>query len=198
MAITYPIRFADQLRQHIRALRKQRGMTQAKLGQFLGVSQARIAEIEANPGLVNLDQLLQVFSALGATLSLAEGQPRPNAVEPPPSAKRIGENKITPGPELNSAQAGAQLYYKRRVGPNYSVNMPMANWHGQPIRSGSDKQIASEPIPPGESGGRSTPGSKSDQATGSQAQPADGLNPQSDVQPTPKRNFTVRPKKGSW
>jgi HTH-type transcriptional regulator/antitoxin HipB len=198
MAIIYPIRFADQLRQHLRALRKRHRLTQAKLGQLLGVSQARIAEIEANPGLVNLGQLLQVFSALGATLSLAENQPIPGVEESPHFANRIGENKIAPSPELPSAQAGAQQYYKRSVGPGYSVNMPTANWQVHPIRSGTDNQVAREPIAHGEPEGRSTLGAKSDKATGSKAPSKGKLNRKSDMQPASKRNFTVRPKKGSW
>jgi HTH-type transcriptional regulator/antitoxin HipB len=68
----YAIRLADQLRAHLRALRKQRGLTQAQLGQRLGLGQARIAEIEAKPGLVSVDQLVQILSALGATLVLRE------------------------------------------------------------------------------------------------------------------------------
>lgn len=66
----YAVRLADQLRAHLRALRKQRGLTQAQLGQRLGIGQARMAEIEARPGLVSVDQLMQLLSALGATLVL--------------------------------------------------------------------------------------------------------------------------------
>lgn len=72
MALTYPIRFAAQMREHLRALRKRRGMTQAQLGAQLGVSQARIAEIEANPGLVSFDQLLQLLSHLGSGVLIEE------------------------------------------------------------------------------------------------------------------------------
>jgi HTH-type transcriptional regulator/antitoxin HipB len=72
----YAIRLTDQLKAHLRGLRKQRGLTQAQLGQRLGLGQARVAEIEARPGLVSVDQLVQILSALGATLvlrDLAEG-----------------------------------------------------------------------------------------------------------------------------
>jgi HTH-type transcriptional regulator / antitoxin HipB len=76
MGNTFPIRFADQMREHLRALRKTRGLTQAQLGALAGVSQARIAEIEAKPGLVNFDQMLQLLSLLGADLSLTlDGTP---------------------------------------------------------------------------------------------------------------------------
>ncbi|HKX43446.1 MAG TPA: helix-turn-helix domain-containing protein [Burkholderiaceae bacterium] len=68
----YPLRLADPLRAHLRALRKQQGLTQAQLGQRLGIGQVRIAEIEAKPGLVSVDQLIKLLSALGATLILRD------------------------------------------------------------------------------------------------------------------------------
>ena len=46
------------------------GLTQAQVGAALGVSQARIAEIEANPGLVNFDQLLQLLAYPGCNVCL--------------------------------------------------------------------------------------------------------------------------------
>ena len=66
----YPLRVPEQLKPHLRALRKSCGLTQAQLGALVGVKQARIAEIEANPGAVSLDQLVKVLAALGATLQL--------------------------------------------------------------------------------------------------------------------------------
>jgi transcriptional regulator with XRE-family HTH domain len=72
MATTYPISFSAQLRQHLRALRKKRGLTQAQLGVLVGVSQVRIAEIEANPGLVSFDQLIQLLSVLDVSISLSD------------------------------------------------------------------------------------------------------------------------------
>lgn len=72
MTNTYPIRFPAQLRQHLRALRKKRGLTQADVAALIGVSQARIAEIEANPGLVSFDQLMKLLSAVGVTITLSE------------------------------------------------------------------------------------------------------------------------------
>ena len=72
MVTTYPISFSAQLRQHLRALRKKRGLTQAQLGALVGVSQVRIAEIEANPGLVSFDQLMQLLSNLGVSIYLSD------------------------------------------------------------------------------------------------------------------------------
>jgi HTH-type transcriptional regulator / antitoxin HipB len=71
---TYPIHTPGQLSVHIKSLRKARGLTQAALGQRIGVKQVRMAHIEKNPGTVSLDQLLQVFHALDARLLLADTQ----------------------------------------------------------------------------------------------------------------------------
>lgn len=68
----YPIRLADQLKAHLRSLRKQRGLTQAELGKRLGIGQVRIAEIESKPGLVSVDQLVKLLSALGAGLVVCD------------------------------------------------------------------------------------------------------------------------------
>jgi HTH-type transcriptional regulator / antitoxin HipB len=68
----YPLKIAEQLRPQLQALRKRRGMTQAQLGAAIGVTQARIVEIEANPGLVNLQQIMQILQALGAGLVLRD------------------------------------------------------------------------------------------------------------------------------
>ena len=80
----FPLRIPDQLKQHLRALRKSRGLTQGQLGTLVGVRQARIAEIEANPGAVSLDQLTKVLAALGGTLHLhsAEGAGTESQVVP--------------------------------------------------------------------------------------------------------------------
>ena len=82
--MSFPLRIPDQLKQHLRALRKSRGLTQGQLGALVGVKQARIAEIEANPGAVSLDQLTKVLAALGGNLHLhsAEGAGTESQVVP--------------------------------------------------------------------------------------------------------------------
>lgn len=72
MVAASPVRFPDQLRQHLRALCKRHGLTQAQLGALIGVSRARIAEIEANPGLVSFEQLMKLLSVLGVSPALRE------------------------------------------------------------------------------------------------------------------------------
>jgi HTH-type transcriptional regulator / antitoxin HipB len=104
--MNYPLRIPDQLRPHLRALRKSRGLTQAQLGALVGVKQARIAEIEANPGAVSLEQLTRVLAAMGATLHLhavAATQPAsasdvPGARGAKPRAKPAARRPKTPKP----------------------------------------------------------------------------------------------------
>jgi HTH-type transcriptional regulator/antitoxin HipB len=90
----YPIRLTDQLRAHLRALRKQRGLTQAQLGRKLGIGQVRVAEIEARPGLVSVDQLIKLLSALGATLVLHDL--KGSAVEATPEKRSTKARPSTP------------------------------------------------------------------------------------------------------
>ena len=105
--MNYPLRIPDQVKPHLRALRKSRGLTQAELGALVGVKQARIAEIEADPGVVSLEQLMKILAALGATLHLqapendAPAAPSPAAAAPtkkPAGARARGG--ITPIPAI--------------------------------------------------------------------------------------------------
>ncbi len=98
MVAAFPVRFPDQLRQHLRALRKRHGLTQAQLGALVGVSQARIAEIEANPGLVNFEQLMKLLSVLGVSLTLQEEEVAP-ATLPTPAAKTSKPKATKPQPK---------------------------------------------------------------------------------------------------
>lgn len=82
-----PLRTPDQLRQHLRSLRKQRKLTQSGLGALIGVTQARVVEIEANPGSVSLQQVMQVLHALGANFVVSaawahEAPDKPSDTEP--------------------------------------------------------------------------------------------------------------------
>jgi HTH-type transcriptional regulator / antitoxin HipB len=68
----YPLKTGEQLRQQLRSLRKKRRLTQAQLGVLIGVTQARVVEIEANPGSVSLQQIMQVLNVLGAGFVIRE------------------------------------------------------------------------------------------------------------------------------
>lgn len=67
---TLPLQFRNQLGPHLRSLRRARKMTQRELAARLGVTQARIATIEANPAAVSVGQLMTILAALDADLAL--------------------------------------------------------------------------------------------------------------------------------
>lgn len=71
----YPVDTPQQLRTILRSLRQARGLTQAQLGRMLGVSQKRIARIEAAPELTAFDQISRMVSALGGRLVIDEPAP---------------------------------------------------------------------------------------------------------------------------
>ncbi len=77
----YALELPDQLAQHLRALRKARGLSQAALASKLGLTQSRIATIERNPAALGTGQLLRVLSALDAQLVLRDTRPA-NTVYP--------------------------------------------------------------------------------------------------------------------
>lgn len=68
------LQLPSQLGPHLRALRRARQMTQSDLATRLGVTQARIAAIEANPAAVSCGQLMAILAALGVEIAL---RPRP-------------------------------------------------------------------------------------------------------------------------
>ncbi len=64
----YPIQTPAQLTAYLRSLRRSRHLTQAQLGEMLGVTAARVSEIERDPGQVAFSQLHRILQLLGARL----------------------------------------------------------------------------------------------------------------------------------
>jgi len=59
---------AAQLSIHFKSLRRAKGWSQADLGHKLGIGQARVAQIEGEPGSIGVDKLLQILHLLDAKL----------------------------------------------------------------------------------------------------------------------------------
>lgn len=68
----YPLETSQQLSTLLRALRQSRQLTQAELGERLGVNQKRIARIEAAPGVTSFDQISRLVALMGHRLVLEE------------------------------------------------------------------------------------------------------------------------------
>lgn len=84
-AMDFPVLLPDQLGPYLKGLRHSQGLTQTQLGQRLGLSQVRIAEIEKAPGRIRVDQLLQVLAALRTRVVLQDPRPKPppQTIAPP-------------------------------------------------------------------------------------------------------------------
>jgi HTH-type transcriptional regulator/antitoxin HipB len=77
----YPVTTSRQLQTVLRALRQTQGLSQTQAGLRLGVSQKRLARIEAKPGVTGFDQIARLVSALGGRLviSIPDDRPKPGA-----------------------------------------------------------------------------------------------------------------------
>lgn len=73
----------QQLRTILRSLRQARGLTQEQLGQRIGVTQKRIARIEAAPEKTAYDQIARIVTALGGRLVIDDSA-RHRVAEPEP------------------------------------------------------------------------------------------------------------------
>ncbi|MCZ2407880.1 MAG: helix-turn-helix domain-containing protein [Burkholderiales bacterium] len=169
--MNFLVHFPSQLREHLRALRKERGLTQAALGQLLGVGQARIAEIENNPGVVSVDQLMKVLSALRASMLLRDDD-ADDATDLVSSKAKSPASLVT---------------QKKKPVPRLDVKTPAGDqWRVQPLTGGGRYAPKSALV------------SRSEAKASSDGQALRDANPQMDVTPTSRRNFIIRPKKGSW
>ncbi len=71
---TYPLQSPEQFALYVRTLRKRKRLTQQALGERIGVTGARISQIERDPGRVALGQVLTLLHVLGARAVLEVGE----------------------------------------------------------------------------------------------------------------------------
>ena len=81
---TYAVETPQQLRTILRSLRQASGLTQAQLGERLGVTQKRIARIEAAPEVTAYDQIARMVTAMGCRLLIEKPAPQQPVAEPGP------------------------------------------------------------------------------------------------------------------
>lgn len=77
---TKPLVMPSQLGPILQGARKGLRLTQAELGERVGLSQRRVSELERAPGTLSVDQLMALCAQLGLQLSV---QPRAQAPQPP-------------------------------------------------------------------------------------------------------------------
>lgn len=84
----YPVTTSRQLQTVLRALRQTQGLSQTQAGLRLGVSQKRMARIEAKPGVTGFDQIARLVSALGGRLVICTQDERAKPGAPAKAATR--------------------------------------------------------------------------------------------------------------
>lgn len=77
----------DQLADHLRSFRKARGLTQAALGDLVGLDQTRIAKIERDPGRVSVGQLVKLLAVLRVRVLLQPMSDKPRGGPPDDAAE---------------------------------------------------------------------------------------------------------------
>jgi len=75
----------------LRGLRKFRGLSQAQVGQLLGVNQKRASRIEGAPGVTSFDQIARLISALGGRLVVEVPDTEPTVDSPKDSSRNYEE-----------------------------------------------------------------------------------------------------------
>lgn len=111
-----PVLLPAQLSAHLKSLRQARGLSQAQLGRMLGVGQVRVANIEADPGAISVEQFMKILTLLGARLELtselaagAETAAKPVAAGPR-AARHPGASASQAGDVLNAPPGEKPLW----------------------------------------------------------------------------------------
>jgi len=99
--MNHPVATAPQLRAVLKGLRKARDLSQAQVGQLLGVNQKRAARIEANPGVTSFDQIARLVTALGGRL-IVELPEEPAANAAPAKAAKKSSKTTKPATTADS------------------------------------------------------------------------------------------------
>jgi len=73
----YKIAIVQQLSTLLKSMRKQSGLTQKDMGEKLGITQRRVAAIEATPESVRFERILQILSILDADLIIRDRSANP-------------------------------------------------------------------------------------------------------------------------
>ena len=82
--MNYSTNTPAQLRAVLRGLRKARGLSQTEVGRLLGVSQKRIARIEAAPNRTSYEQIAKLIALLGGRIVVEETvAPQPTSPSAP-------------------------------------------------------------------------------------------------------------------
>lgn len=124
--MSYPIKTLSQLPLILKGFRKEKHLTQAAMGEKLGITQQSYAAFEANPAVATLDRLFVVLRLLDVEISLDQvTRASGTTIEPSvsqafaPASKASGQKtlKATGGVAVTKKKAPATPKANRIVAP---------------------------------------------------------------------------------
>lgn len=86
--MSYPIKTLSQLPLILKGFRKQKGLTQAAMGEKLGITQQSYAAFEANPAVATFERLFLVLRLLDVEIALDQIIREPAEADMAPSSKK--------------------------------------------------------------------------------------------------------------
>ncbi len=124
--MSYPIKTLSQLPLILKGFRKERRLTQAAMGEKLGITQQSYAAFEANPAGATLDRLFVALRLLDVEISLDQVIRASGATTKPsvshtiaPTSKASGQKSLKPtgGVAATKKKAPATPTANRIVAP---------------------------------------------------------------------------------
>jgi HTH-type transcriptional regulator/antitoxin HipB len=101
--MNYPVTTSPQLRAVLRGMRKARALSQAQVGQLLGVNQKRAARIESVPGVTSFDQIARLVAALGGRLVIEMRDTPPSTITNAATKRGTAKAAKSPGSTVSNA-----------------------------------------------------------------------------------------------
>ena len=112
--MSYPIKTLSQLPIILKGFRKEKHLTQAAMGEKLGITQQSYAAFEANPAMATLDRLVLVLRLLDVEMSLDQVN-RASVTGTEPLVNRAGDPMSKAGGQKSLTTSGAEATTKKKT-----------------------------------------------------------------------------------
>lgn len=112
--MSYPIKTLSQLPLILKGFRKEKQLTQAAMGEKLGITQQSYAAFEANPTVATLDRLFVVLRLLDVEISLNQAI-RASGTGTEPLVNRADDPTSKAGGQKSLKTSGAEATTKKKT-----------------------------------------------------------------------------------
>lgn len=140
----------EQLSTHFKSLRKAKGWSQADLGKRIGLKQARVAQIEGDPGAISVDKLFQVLHALDADLVIETqgNEPEKTGAHSVSTTNwdKVLEKMGEKAPAAHNLPRSLNLIFTRPQDDHSTLPQPKEPVPGKAVSNQADTQAHAEPV----------------------------------------------------